>query len=343
MAFDPASENASHRKTFKSVTKNKKGLQGYFNATKEDPLFFIDGQLCQHLRKIFQDSQGRLWFGTNVYDLMLYDGDSLRYMDEKSGFSGGRITGIVEDKNQNLWFGTAYGLCHFDGSVFRTYPGNTGEEPLEIWSLLLDSKGLLWLGHSDGLSRFDGENFEHIKVPKPEIGKTQSIYSPDRISAVVEDQDGNLWLGTDGYGLCKYDGKAFTHYTLADGLPDHTISELLFDSKGGLWIGTFWGGLSHFDGERFSNFTKNNLIKGVEISALYEDQDGSIWIGVENNGVYKYQRRLFKHYNQKAFHQATILSVYQDRENRMWFGGWGGLFRMQNDQVSPVTRSGPWN
>jgi len=45
-----------------------------------------------HLRKIFQDSKGNLWFGTNVYDLMMYDGDTLRYITKKEGFSGGRVT-----------------------------------------------------------------------------------------------------------------------------------------------------------------------------------------------------------------------------------------------------------
>ena len=48
-----------------------------------DPLFEIEGQLCQHVRCIFEDSYGNLWFGTNVYDLMLYNGDSLVYLDEE--------------------------------------------------------------------------------------------------------------------------------------------------------------------------------------------------------------------------------------------------------------------
>ena len=71
-----------------------------------DPLFYIDGQLCQHVRRIFQDRSGDLWFGTNVYGLMRYNGDTLEYFSENDGLGGGRITAIVEDKEGNVWFGT---------------------------------------------------------------------------------------------------------------------------------------------------------------------------------------------------------------------------------------------
>ncbi len=68
-----------------SISENSKLV-----APRVDPLFFIDGQLCQHVRKIFQDRSGNLWFGTNVYGLMRFDGDTLVYFDEKDGLGLGR-------------------------------------------------------------------------------------------------------------------------------------------------------------------------------------------------------------------------------------------------------------
>jgi len=86
-----------------------------------DPLFYIDGQLCQHLRKIFQDKNGDLWFGTNVYGLMRYNGDTLEYFSDKEGLPGGRITGIVEDEKGNIWFGSYGGLTKYDGKSFTNF------------------------------------------------------------------------------------------------------------------------------------------------------------------------------------------------------------------------------
>ena len=129
---------------------------------KKDNLFFIDGQLCQHLRKIFQDKSGKLWFGTNVYDVMCYNGDSLVYYSETDGFSGGRVTGIVEDKDGNIWFGTSEGLTKYDHALvgtganpFTVYTEKDGLLNNEIWSILIDGKGIFWIGTNAGVSRFD--------------------------------------------------------------------------------------------------------------------------------------------------------------------------------------------
>ncbi|MEM8583988.1 MAG: two-component regulator propeller domain-containing protein [Bacteroidota bacterium] len=308
----------------------------------EDPMLYIDGQLCQHLRQIFQDSNGDLWFGTNVYDLMHYDGDSLRYITELDGFSGGRVTGFAEDEDGNLWIASSSGLNKYNRDTFTTYTEKDGLENQEIWSLLLDESGNFWIGHNEGLSRFDGTSFENLSIPKPEVSEVDPIYSENRITDIVQDGEGNLWLGTDGYGITIYDGQQFTHLTKADGLSGNNISDLMLDSKGNLWIGTVFNGLSKYDGQQFVNYTSDGIIEGIEVGALFEDIQGDIWFGAENNGVYKYDGTAFSHYTQEEDLDAIILSIYRDRENRFWFGGWGGLFRFDGLSFSSVTKDGPW-
>ncbi len=325
----------------------KENSQSFISTTVQtnplkDDLFFIEGQLCQHLRKIFQDSKGNLWFGTNVYDLMVYNGTTLQYITEKEGFSGGRVTGILEDKQGTIWFATANGLSKYNGKSFTNYGEENGLASHELWCLILDSKGMLWMGHNEGISSFDGTNFKNIHIPKPKVKTLDPIYYENRITSIVEDKQGNFWLGTDGYGICKYDGESFTSYTKANGLPDNTISELMIDANQNLWIGSYWGGLSMFNGEKLTHFTKEGEIKGVEISALYEDPNDAIWIGVENNGVYKYNGKTFTHFNHESFLGGSVLSIYKDRENRFWFGGWGGLFRYDKGTFLAITKNGPW-
>ena len=93
---------------FQETSSQNSGLP-YLQTSIKDPLFYIDGQLCQHLRKIYQDKNGQLWFGTNVYGIMRYDGEKLEYFDDKDGVDG-RITAILEDNKGNVWFGSASGL-----------------------------------------------------------------------------------------------------------------------------------------------------------------------------------------------------------------------------------------
>lgn len=324
----------------------------------QDPLLYIEGQLCQHLRKIYQDKRGDLWMGTNVYDIMRYDGDSLSYITEKDGIVGGRVTGILEDKNGDVWFGSFGGLTKYDGYGYTKYMQSEDRHDNEVWSMLIDSKETFWVGASDGLKQFNGTSFIPFPIPKAPVKDTTTSYSEDRITALMEDKDGIIWIGTDGFGICRYDPSAheqnmnpFSYLTKEDGLADNNIGDILQDRDGNVWIATFYGGISRYDGQAFTNFTQTGEIQGIETGALYQDREGKVWFAAENNGVYRYDGDVFQNYDQKdGLNTNGILSIYEDREGRFWLGGWGGLFRYHEARLNSgkqpfesVTKDGDWD
>lgn len=326
-------------------------------TTWVDPLFFIEGQLCQHVRKIFQDSHGNLWIGTNIYGLMRYNGDTLVYYDESHGLGGGRITGIVEDEYGSVWFGTAEGLSRYDPTQdasevrFTNFAEAQGLPEKEIWSLMLDKTGLFWIGTLNGVYQFDGHTFEFIDLPKTTVVDTSSILSFDRITSIIQDQAGGIWFGRDGFGITRLYQNQFQQFTRENGLSDNGIHSLMEDQYGNVWIGTMYGGLSRWHEGNFTRYPFGNPIVGWEIGALFEDSKSQVWFASENHGVYKYdpQNDSFDHlYKEQGLPTSGILSIYEDQSGRFWMGGWGGLFRYfpeaedSTQLFLPVTVEGPW-
>ncbi|MFK7807441.1 MAG: two-component regulator propeller domain-containing protein [Saprospiraceae bacterium] len=361
LLFTFGSCNAQEEKsTRESITiLETEDISNQSDDTYIDPIFFIEGQLCQHLRKIFEDQKGNLWFGTNNYGMMKYDGDSLVYLSEVDGEDIGRVTEIFDDKSGNVWFGHYGGIAKFDGSNFKNYSEEDGLIYHEVWSVAKDRKGIMWIGTSEGVSRFDGKTFTDFPIPKAVVPDTTSMISYNRVSEIMEDRHGTLWFGTDGFGICKYDGKEFSQLTTANGLPDNNVGDLMEDSKGNIWIGTMYGGLSFIAAEEthkknptFINYTKDGIIEGVEVGSFYEDKKGNFWFAAENHGVYRYDGNTFTNlYKEAGLLTNGILCILEDSKDRFWFGGWGGLFRYGFDPGDSyakektfyvVTKEGPF-
>jgi signal transduction histidine kinase/DNA-binding response OmpR family regulator/ligand-binding sensor domain-containing protein len=105
---------------------------------------------------------------------------------------------IVQDSYGYIWVGSEYGLNKFDGYHFTTYFADTKDSTSiidnEVSCFLVDSKKRLWIGFSKGLEQYDYGKDCFRKYPFP-----NHIFP--RVEDVMEDADGNILMGTAGYGL----------------------------------------------------------------------------------------------------------------------------------------------
>lgn len=91
------------------------------------------------------------------------------------------------------------------------------------------------------LTYHSGSMPEKFTNGQPKLIKTQGSNESDNVNSSLEDKAGNLWFGTTGEGLYKYDGESFIQYTLTNGLNSNTVHCILEDAEGKIWIGTAAG------------------------------------------------------------------------------------------------------
>lgn len=307
-----------------------------------DPLFEYEGQLCQHLRHLHEDRQGNIWMGTNVYGIMRYDGERLVYFDDEEGFDGGRVTGILEDEQGSLWFTAHGGLYRHDGKAITKFEEGLADN--ELFGLIEAQDGTYWMGSMAGVSQFDPREgdgqFTNLDLPNIAVPDTNTILGYERVSCLLQDRDGTFWFGTDGFGICQYNGNSFSHITTADGLPDNNIGSLFEDSNGHIWISTMYGGMSRYDGENFTNYLELGIVEGEEAGGIYEDGKGHLWFPVEHHGVYRYDGENFTNYtvDEHGLPSNGILCFLEDSKGRFWLGGWLGLFQFDGTGFARMTQ-----
>jgi two-component system, sensor histidine kinase ChiS len=156
------------------------------------------------------------------------------------------------------------------------------------------------------------------------FGKLQGL-KHNVINCITQDSKGNLWFGSYGGGVTKYDGKYFTHFTEKEGLSSNYIVCMLEDKNENLWFGTDGGGLTKYDGKTFEHYAQEGGLMSNTISCLAEDSKGNLWIGSNDNGVAMFSGKQFIHYGSKqGLASDQILCIYSDSKDNLWLGTFNG-------------------
>jgi len=218
-----------------------------------------------------------------------------------------------------------------------------------IYSILQDNRGFLWFGTPDGLNRYDGYNFVHYKYD-PE--------DPDSISNnnagnIYLDRSGNIWIGTWGGGLNKFDPKQEVFQRFLpdpedpDSISDERVQSVFEDSLGQIWAGTYQKGLNKLSIEKsddgtisykFMNYQHDpddpDSLSSNRIWSITEGQSGNIFAAT-NSGLNSFDQRSGKF--TRFFHEPSdpfslsnshIRTLFKSTDGTIWIGTQNGLNRL---------------
>lgn len=290
-------------------------------------------EISKNINSVFQDKKGNFWFGTNGQGVYRYDGKSLHRFSDKDGLCANSVWTIQEDLSGNLWFNTSGGLCRFNGKSFANF---TPQLKSVFQSNLLHKKGDLFFSYNGELYRFDGKSFSNFIIyPTSYRPNPANLDRPYGTYCTFEDSSGRLWFGTDGKGVCCYDGKSFIYFA-EKGLGSAAVRSIFEDKNGRLWFGNNGYGLFCYDGKTLRNFTDEKQLGNpaflkkanaafkpqnlARVWAINEDPEGKLWIGTIDAGVWCYDGKTLKNYTVKdGLTSNVIQSIYKDKSGELWF------------------------
>ena len=227
------------------------------------------------IRALDFDMYGNIWMATNS-GLSKYDGRKVSNFTTKDGIASDNIRGLLTDDRGNIWLATPMGLTKFDGSKATNYGeehGLTPQRATDGYDIAMGGPEniIVYAISRYGFSIFKDEKFENFSTE-------QGLPDP-RVTCVDIDSEGNIWLGTDGSGVVKYDGKFFKTYTREDGVANPEIRNIYIDDYDKVWIGTYGSGVGVFDGETWGSIDKRDGLVDNTISALTSFGNNIYWFG----------------------------------------------------------------
>ena len=278
---------------------------------------------------LYVDRKDRLWIGANDSGIALIDKNDVIRWKEEDGLRSLNISKITQDKNGNIYAGTAAGLYVFDEDLNLTSVEDPRIRNLYIDSLLTGTDGAVY-GISNEGAIFTVRNGEVTSFyetadygfkgvinvyPDPDdmgkmyfgtqdsmiyhVQKDESLTVTDAwdispLSGVmgIKQIDGRLWiLGRNGIGMLR--NNVFTY--LGDLPLNNSITAVMDDHEGNLWFASTRQGIMKIVPNQFSDlFERYGLDSQVVNTTCL--LDGDLFIGTDTGLIITRDDRALKEY-----------------------------------------------
>lgn len=308
---------------------------------------------------LIEDQSGALWIATSK-GLARKKGDEISWFTMKNGLTSNQITDVYQDRDGNLWIGT-------DKGINRLGKDSTGKIAFdhllekEIINVIFEDKERnLWIGtEGSGLKRLRDRFFRTFPIIKDRQGYISAVHLTsssetwvgtlyghlirvenktnveqfkfdDYITAICDDHDGNLWVGTIKDGLfCLTPNRRIITY---DEPFLKKIITLYCDSKNKIWIGAR-NGLSTYHQGSFKSYQDIEKLPQFSIEYISEDDEQNILVGCYK-GLYSLEKgNVTPDSIRPLLEDCPVSFVFKDSENTIWLGTGGcGLMRYKNNE-----------
>jgi ligand-binding sensor domain-containing protein len=299
-------------------------------------------QISDVVRTVFQDSKENFWFGTQN-GAFKHNGKSLIRVDSIKSELGRGVTikDITEDKDGRIWFGHTDGISVIDGESITNYYESDGLLSNDVWCITTDKKNQVWIGTIEGVCKFDGKKFTIFEIPEGKLDKSRGVSSTKIIHNIMEDSQGRIWFSTNG-GVYIKDKDSLTNISKKDGLRTSFVNQVLEDKNGNIWISTSKG-LFHYADKTLKNVTAD-IVKNVKgTGSIMQDSDGNIWYISNLRDIYSLKGKNFTKYRiAEGDYGPATFQIYEDKQKRLWFVGYGGAYRLEKGKFLNITKDGPW-
>jgi diguanylate cyclase (GGDEF)-like protein len=252
-------------------------------------------------------------------------------IDRAAGLRG-TVSAVSEDRQQSLWIGlNGHGLAQWRGyRQWKSFTVDSGLGSDLIYEILPRPDGSVWVATGSGL-------YHGLPLRFGYDWKQFAPLAGVSMHSLQADQDGNLWVGTDGRGVLRIHSAtgAIDSFGANEGFTSAHAYTLRFDREHRLWAATDSG---LFVAEPpYARFVPSPGLPHRLFWAVTESMDGSIWAGGAG-GLYEYTGGQWRNWTKAdGLSNQEVLSMGACPDGSIWVGySYGGGI----DRIHPLASGG---
>jgi ligand-binding sensor domain-containing protein/signal transduction histidine kinase len=334
------------------------------------------GTPFNYARSICDDAQGNLWIVSCEWQLIRLGQDGFAVPSRNWGLQGVQPDAVASDQSGAVWVQTEQELAVLQKGEFRSALSDTNEGNFRV-HLAASRQGGVWVAANDRLRKFESGKWgtdlgtyawtnspiydlyedSRNQVWVATMGSGLFRYAPggkrlhlttadglpsNFVRCVMEDREGNMWVGMESGGVCRLRPPTFHTLGVHQGLASDQVTSVCEATNGSFWIAMDGEGLDHLlsDG-KVEHYGFNQGLRNGHVWSVVQDRHGLIWAGTWD-GLYRRATDRFADFADAANIGRVIFAIYGDHQGDLWLGqqGFGALTRLSGDEKTLVRTPG---
>ncbi|MEL6972027.1 MAG: two-component regulator propeller domain-containing protein [Bacteroidota bacterium] len=159
--------------------------------------------------------------------------------------------------------------------------------------------------------------------------------------SIFQDSNGNYWIGTNGQGVCLFDGTSFAYFSAQEGLSGNQIRSIQEDKYGNIWFGT-GSGVSSYDGKGIAKYTATDYDPNLE----WDDSGNYLWFNAGTSpGVELFDGRGLRYVplpipnNENTYDSYGVTGISKDKDGQVWIATYSALFSFNGKSITLLDSS----
>ena len=276
----------------------------------------LAGNYLGHGKEIFSTS------GDSVFQVVKFDQVLKNNIQDVVEFPKG--SGI-------FFFATSgSGIGRYDHGKTTFFTEKDGLSSVFVRKLYIDKENNLWGNYFNGLSKWDGTRF----VPFTPIKiKTELEYTD-----ILEDNEGNYWIGTPSRGLFKVRPAAIFTIGVEQGLKNDKMLSMMKLNDGKILFATNCGGIYEWKNNRATYSSVNSFLPNLCVWSVFQDSKNRIWFGSRTLYMTTDLNKRGKNYDlQDGKIGNEVFAITEDRKGNIWIGSLNGVFIFDGQNFKKFT------